>query len=91
MEQSVVPLHDRVIVKPIPNENKTSGGIMIPDTSKEKPNKGIVLSVGEGKDGNKMTVKVDDKVLYAKNAGLSIEVNEEQCLIMKESDILAII
>lgn len=90
------PLHDRVIIKPSQPEEVTKGGIIIPDTAKEKPMQGEVIAVGPGKmtdDGKiiPLTVKVGDKVLYGKYSGTEVEINGEQFLIMRESDILAII
>ncbi|MGB9771448.1 MAG: co-chaperone GroES [Candidatus Kapaibacteriota bacterium] len=90
------PLHDRVIIKPSQPEEVTKGGIIIPDTAKEKPMQGEVVAVGPGKtteDGKliPLTVKVGDKVLYGKYSGTEVEINGEQFLIMREADILAII
>ena len=85
------PINDRVVVKPAPAEEKTSGGIIIPDTAKEKPQKGEVISVGPGKDGIAMTVKKGDIVLYGKYAGQEINHNGEDFLIMREDDILVIL
>jgi chaperonin GroES len=88
---SVTPLHDRVIVKPAAAETKTAGGIIIPDTAKEKPQRGVVVAVGSGKKDEPMTVKNGDTVLYGKYAGTEITVDGQDVLIMRESDILAII
>ena len=85
------PLADRVIIEPAQAEEKTAGGIIIPDTAKEKPQKGIVLAVGEGKKDEPMTVKVGETVLYGKYAGTEISVEGSDYLIMRESDIVAII
>ena len=85
------PLADRVIIEPAQAEEKTAGGIIIPDTAKEKPQKGIVLAIGEGKKDEPMTVKVGDTVLYGKYAGTEISVEGSDYLIMRESDIVAII
>jgi chaperonin GroES len=87
------PLHDRVIVKPAAAEEKTAGGIIIPDkdTAKEKPQKGSVVAVGAGKKDEPLTVKVGDTVLYGKYAGTEIQIEGEDLLIMRESDILAIV
>jgi chaperonin GroES len=85
------PLHDRVIVKPAAQEEKTAGGLFIPDTAKEKPQKGIILAAGPGKQDDPVTVKAGDTVLYGKYAGTEIQLNGENLLIMRESDILAII
>jgi chaperonin GroES len=87
---NVTPLHDRVIVKPAAAEEKTAGGIIIPDTAKEKPQKGSVVAVGAGKKDEPLTVKVGDTVLYGKYAGTEIQIEGEDLLIMRESDILAI-
>ena len=90
------PLHDRVTVKPAPAEETTKGGIIIPDTAKEKPMQGEVIAVGDGRiadDGKKipMCVKEGDKVLYGKYSGTEITIDGEEYLIMRESDIFAII
>ncbi|GGH73372.1 chaperonin GroES [Filimonas zeae] len=87
----VKPLHDRVIVKPAPAEDKTAGGIIIPDTAKEKPQRGIVLAAGPGKKDEPVTVKQGDRILYGKYAGTEFQFEGEQVLIMRESDILAIV
>lgn len=83
------PLHDRVIVRPAAAEEKTAGGIIIPDTAKEKPQRGTVVSAGPGKKDEPVTVKSGDTVLYSKYAGTEITINGEDLLIMRESDILA--
>jgi chaperonin GroES len=88
---NVRPLSDRVMVKPAEAETKTAAGIIIPDTAKEKPMKGEVVAVGPGKKDEPMTVKVGDKVLYGKYSGTEINVGSEEYLIMRESDIYAII
>ena len=88
---SVTPLHDRVIVKAAAAEEKTAGGIIIPDTAKEKPQRGIVVAVGTGKKDEPMTVKVGDNVLYGKYAGTEIQIEGQDLLIMRESDLLAIV
>ncbi len=88
---SVTPLHDRVIVKPAPAEEKTAGGIIIPDTAKEKPQRGNVVAIGTGKKDEPLTVKVGDTVLYGKYAGQEITVEGKDYLIMKESDIFAVL
>jgi chaperonin GroES len=85
------PIGDRVVIKPSPAEEKTKGGIIIPDTAKEKPQRGEVVAVGPGKDGNLMTVQVGDIVLYGKYAGQEINFNSEDYMIMREDDILVII
>ena len=87
----VTPLHDRVIIKPAAAEEKTAGGIIIPDTAKEKPQRGIVLAAGAGKKDEPVTVKVGDNVLYGKYAGTEITIEGVDYLIMRESDILAIV
>jgi chaperonin GroES len=88
---SVTPLHDRVIVKPAPAEEKTAGGIIIPDTAKEKPQRGVVIAAGPGKKDEPMSVKSGDTVLYGKYAGTEIQIEGDDLLIMRESDILAIV
>lgn len=85
------PINDRVVVKPAPAEEKTAGGIIIPDTAKEKPQKGEIVAVGPGKDGNPMTVAKGDKVLYGKYAGQELQYEGETYLIMREDDILVIL
>lgn len=87
----IKPLHDRVIIEPLPVESKTTTGIIIPDTAKDKPQKGIVISVGPGKNNYKMTVKKGDKVLYGKYSGTDLKINDKEYLIMHESDIFAIV
>lgn len=91
MAVSIKPLSDRVLVKPAEAEEKTASGIFIPDTAKEKPQKGEVVAVGPGNKDEKLTVKVGDLVLYGKYSGTEITVDNEDYLIMRESDILAII
>ncbi|MGB9628264.1 MAG: co-chaperone GroES [Thermodesulfobacteriota bacterium] len=90
------PLHDRVIVKRLEEEEKTRGGIIIPDTAKEKPIEGRVIAVGDGRikeDGGKipLEVKVGNRVLFAKYGGTEIKIEGEEYLMMKEEDILAIV
>ncbi|MEI7723683.1 MAG: co-chaperone GroES [Bacteroidota bacterium] len=87
----IKPLADRVLVEAAAAEDKTAGGIIIPDTAKEKPQKGIVVAVGPGKKDEPMTVKVGDSVLYGKYAGTEITVDGGNYLIMRESDIVAVI
>lgn len=92
----VRPLHDRVIVKRVEEEEKTKGGIIIPDTAKEKPIEGKVVAVGQGKvldNGKKqpMEVKQGDKVLFGKYAGTDIKIEGEEHLIMREDDIIAVL
>jgi len=84
------PINDRVVVKPAPADTKTSGGIIIPDTAKEKPQRGDVVAVGPGKDGNLMTVAVGDIVLYGKYSGQELNYEDTDYLIMREDDILVI-
>lgn len=88
---NITPLHDRVIVQAAEAETKTAGGIIIPDTAKEKPQKGTVVAVGSGKIDEPMTVKNGDIVLYGKYAGTEISIDGKDLLIMRESDILAIV
>jgi chaperonin GroES len=88
---SITPLHDRVIVKPAPAEEKTAGGIIIPDTAKEKPQRGSVVAAGPGKKDEPMSVKAGDTVLYGKYSGTEITIEGQDYLIMRESDILAIV
>lgn len=85
------PINDRVLVKPAEAEQLTKGGIIIPDTAKEKPQRGTVVAVGPGKEDKSMTVKIDDVVLYGKYAGQEVSYNGEDFLIMKEDDILLIL
>ncbi|MCL1852229.1 MAG: co-chaperone GroES [Peptococcaceae bacterium] len=89
------PLADRVIVKALPNEERTKSGIIIPDTAKEKPQEGLIVAVGPGKyDGDDlvpMSVKVNDRVIYSKYAGTEIKYDGNEYLILRESDVLAII
>lgn len=85
------PINDRVVVKPAKAETKTAGGIILPDTAKEKPQKGKVVAVGPGKDGHKMTVKKGDTVLYGKYAGQELVYEGDELLIMREDDILVIL
>jgi chaperonin GroES len=87
----IKPLADRVLVEPAPAEEKTAAGIIIPDTAKEKPQKGTVVAVGPGKKDEPMTVKVGDKVLYGKYAGTELTIDGSNYLIMRESDIVAIV
>lgn len=88
---NLTPLADRVIIKPAPAETKTVGGIIIPDTAKEKPLKGEVLAVGQGTKDEAMILKAGDHVLYGKYAGTEVEFDGEKLLIMRQSDVLAII
>ncbi|MCH9753815.1 MAG: co-chaperone GroES [Alphaproteobacteria bacterium] len=93
---SLKPLQDRVAVEVLESEQKTPGGVIIPDTAKEKPIQGVVVAVGEGiksDSGNRVAVdvKVGDKVLFGKWSGTEVEVNNKKLLIMKESDIMGVI
>ncbi len=85
------PINDRVVVKPAQAEEKTKSGIIIPDTAKEKPQRGEVIAIGPGKEGNAMTVAVGDIVLYGKYAGQELSHEGENYLIMREDDILVIL
>lgn len=87
----LTPLADRVIIKPAPAEEKTVGGIIIPDTAKEKPLKGTVLAVGNGTKDEEMVLKTGDNVLYGKYSGTEVELEGEKYLIMHQKDVLAII
>lgn len=87
----VTPLADRVLVEPAEAETKTAGGIIIPDTAKEKPQRGTVIAVGTGKKDEPMTVKVGDTILYGKYSGTEISIEGNEYMIMKESDIYAVI
>jgi chaperonin GroES len=94
MAVKIKPLGDRVVIKPTPKEEVSKGGIVLPDTVKEKPQDGKIVAVGPGKlseDGNRiaMEVKVGDNVIYSKYAGTEIKVDEEELIILRESDILA--
>ncbi len=91
MALNIKPLADRVLVEPAAAEEKTSSGIIIPDTAKEKPQKGTVVAVGPGKKDEPTTVEVGNTVLYGKYSGTEIAVDGVNYLIMRESDILAII
>ena len=96
MALSLKPLGDRVVVEPIEQEEVTAGGIVLPETAKEKPQQGMVLSVGPGdrdEDGKRiaMDVAVDDKVLFAKYSGTEIKLDGKKLLILRESDLLAIV
>jgi chaperonin GroES len=87
----IKPLADRVLIEPASADEKTAGGIIIPDTAKEKPQKGVIVAVGPGTVDQKVTVKVGDVVLYGKYSGTEITYDGKDYLIMKESDIYAII
>jgi len=88
---NIKPLADRVLIEPAPAEEKTASGIIIPDTAKEKPQKGTVVAVGPGTKDEKVTVKVGDNVLYGKYAGTELNLEDTDYLIMRESDIVAIV
>ncbi|MGI9527581.1 MAG: co-chaperone GroES [Weeksellaceae bacterium] len=88
---NIKPLADRVVVEPSPAETKTASGIIIPDSAKEKPQEGTIVAVGNGKKDEPMTVKVGDKVLYGKYAGTELKLDGNDYLIMRESDIFAIV
>ena len=87
----IQPLADRVLIEPAAAETKTSSGIIIPDTAKEKPQKGTVVAVGPGPKENPVTVKIGNKVLYGKYAGTELQLEGVDYLMMKENDILAIV
>ena len=87
----IKPLYDRILVKRVEQESKSKGGIIIPDTAKEKPQKGAVVAVGPGTKDEPVTVKVGDTVLYGKYAGTELKLEGSDYLIMRESDILAIV
>jgi chaperonin GroES len=91
MAVKIKPLADRVLVEPAPVEEKTAGGIIIPDTAKEKPQMGKVVAVGNGKPDEPMTVKVGDSVLYGKYSGTELTLEGSDYLMMRESDLLAVI
>lgn len=88
---SIKPLADRVVVQPSAADEKTAGGIIIPDTAKEKPQRGTVVAVGPGKKDEPLSVKEGDNVLYGKYAGTEISIDGNDYLILRESDILAVI
>lgn len=93
---AIQPLADRVLVKALESESKTKGGIVLPDTAKEKPQKGEIIAVGSGRvleDGTKksLEVKIGDRILYGKYAGTEIKVEDQEYLILREEDILAIV
>ncbi|MFN5417223.1 MAG: co-chaperone GroES [Flavobacteriia bacterium] len=91
MSTSLKPLADRVLIEPAPAEVKTASGLIIPDTAKEKPLKGTVVAVGNGKKDEPMTVKVGDEVIFGQYSGTEIKVEGKNYLIMKESDIYGIL
>ncbi len=91
MALNIKPLSDRVLIEPVAAETQTASGIFIPDTAKEKPQKGTVVAVGKGSKDHEMTVKAGDTVLYGKYAGTDLKFEGKDYLIMREDDILAII
>ena len=96
MSLNLKPLGNRIVVEPLEQEEKTSGGLYLPDTAKEKPQQGVVLAVGPGDRDEKgeripMDVKVDDVVLFAKYAGTEVKLDGKKILIMRENDLLAIV
>ncbi len=88
---NIKPLADRVLVKPAPAEEKTVSGIIIPDTAKEKPLQGTVLAVGNGTKDEEMVLKINDTVLYGNYSGTEVELDGEKYLIMRQSDVLAVL
>ena len=88
---NIKPLADRVLIKPAPAEEKTAGGIIIPDTAKEKPLQGEVVATGEGTKDETMVLKAGDVVLYGKYAGTEVEYEGEKYLIIRQSDVLAVL
>jgi len=91
MSLNIKPLADRVVVQAAQAETKTKGGLYIPDTAKEKPQRGTVVAIGNGKKDEPLTVKVGDTVLYGKYAGTELQIDGDTYLIMRESDIFAIV
>ncbi|MCL6567185.1 MAG: co-chaperone GroES [Acidobacteriia bacterium] len=95
MSTTIKPLADRVLVRPLEREERTASGIVLPDTAKEKPQEGEILAVGPGRyeDGKRVAldVKVGDRVIFSKYAGTEIKVDGEELLILRESDILAVV
>lgn len=87
----IKPLADRVLIQPAPAETKTVGGIIIPDSAKEKPLRGTVIAVGKGTKDEEMVLKAGDQVLYGKYSGTELEYENEKYLIMRQSDVLAIL
>ncbi len=90
-ELNIKPLADRVVVEPAAAEEKTASGIIIPDSAKEKPQRGTILAIGNGKVEEPLTVKVGDTVLYGKYSGTEVNIEGKDLLIMRESDIYAIV
>ncbi len=91
MKLKIKPLADRVLVEPAAAETKTAAGLIIPDNAKEKPQKGTVVAIGTGKKDEPLTVKIGDTVLYGKYGGTELKLEGTEYLMMRESDILAII
>ncbi len=95
VESMIRPLTDRVVVRLLAREEKTSSGIVLPDTAKEKPQEGEIIAVGPGRHENgnliPMSVKTGDRVIFAKYAGTDVKINDEELLIMRETDLLAVI
>lgn len=91
MALNIKPLADRVLIEPLPAETKTASGIFIPDTAKEKPQRGTVVAFGKGTKDHEMTVQLGDTVLYGKYAGTELKLEGKDYLMMREDDILAII
>lgn len=91
MALNIKPLSDRVLIEPVAAETQTASGIFIPDTAKEKPQKGIVVAVGKGTKDHEMTVKTGDTVLYGKYAGTELKFEGKDYLIMKEDEIFAVL
>jgi chaperonin GroES len=91
MKLNIKPLGDRVLVDPLDADTKTASGIIIPDNAKEKPQKAIVVAVGNGTPDHKMTVKIGDTVMYGKYSGTELKLEGKDYLIMSEKDILAIV
>ena len=91
MSVKITPIADRVLVEPAAAEQVTSSGIIIPDTAQEKPQKGEIVAVGNGKKDEPMTVKVGDTILFGKFSGTEIEIEEQKYLLLRETDIFAII
>ena len=88
---NIKPLADRVLIEPAPAETKTVGGIIIPDTAKEKPLQGTIVAVGKGTKDEEMVLKEGDTVLYGKYAGTELEYEGKKCLIMRQSDVVAVL
>ncbi len=88
---NIQPLADRVVIEPLPAETTTAGGLIIPDSAKEKQQKGTVVAVGKGTKDTPMTVKIGDTVLYGKYAGTEIVLEGTEYLVMRESDVIAIV